>query len=234
MPASTVQHFGREELKAVGSLAGSVLAMGALMFLPAGTLYWERGWRFVILFLALTAAAMVYVWRVNPELFAVRRRFQEGSKRWDVIVATLTIVSMAAILPVAGLDDARFHWSEAPESVVWFGSLLFAVAYGWIAWAQAVNRHFELTVRIQTDRGHKVIDTGPYAIMRHPGYVGATGFVVGTALALGSYWALLPAALTTALLIGRTLGEEATLAGELSGYSEYMQRVRYRWVPGVW
>lgn len=234
MSTSPVQHFGQDQIKAVGSLAATLLAMGGLMFLPAGTLYWDRGWRFILLFLALTAAAMIYIRRVNPEILVVRRRFQSGSKRWDVVVATLTIMSMAAILPVAGLDDGRFRWSELPEWVVWLACFLFAASYAWIAWAQAVNRHFELTVRIQTDRGHKVIDSAPYAIMRHPGYIGAAGFVIGTALALGSLWALVPAAVAIVLLIGRTLAEEATLAAELPGYSDYMRRIRWRWVPGLW
>jgi protein-S-isoprenylcysteine O-methyltransferase Ste14 len=204
------------------------------MFIPAGTFDWPRGWWFLAVFLVLTAAAMLYLWRVNPEIFAARRRFQPGSKRWDVVVATLSILTMGAILPVAALDDARFHWSSMPGWVVAIGYLLFVASYAWIAWAQAVNRHFEPTVRIQTDRGHTVIDTGPYAIVRHPGYVGALGFATGMALALGSWWALLPAALAIALLIGRTLAEEATLAAELPGYADYMQRVRWRWVPGLW
>ena len=79
------------------------------------------------------------------------------------------------------------------------GYLLFAVSFAWVAWAQAVNRHFEPTVRIQTDRGHTVIDTGPYALIRHPGYIGAAGFVIGMALALGSLWALIPAAVGIAV-----------------------------------
>ena len=108
------------------------------------------------------------------------------------------------------------------------------LAYAWITRAQAVNRHFEPTVRIQTDRNHTVIDTGPYAVMRHPGYIGATGLVIGMALMLGSLWALIPAVVAIIILAGRTLGEEAVLKAELPGYAAYTQRVRYRWVPGVW
>ena len=115
-----------------------------------------------------------------------------------------------------------------------FAKSPFAASYALTTWAQAVNRHFEPTVRIQTERGHRVIDSGPYAVVRHPGYVGAVVMSVGVALALGSLWALVPAALVAVLLIGRTLAEEATLKAELPGYAEYTGRVRYRWTPGVW
>ena len=104
-----------------------------------------------------------------------------------------------------------------------------------LTWAQSVNKFFEPTVRIQTDRGHKVIDTGPYAIIRHPGYVSAYLLFVGFPLALGSLWAaLIPAILMVPGLVLKTLWEDLTLQEELPGYKEYAQRVRHRLVPGVW
>ena len=103
-----------------------------------------------------------------------------------------------------------------------------------MTWAESVNKFFEPTVRIQTDRGHKVIDTGPYALVRHPGYVAACLLFMGMPLALGSLWALIPAVLSCLLLVVRTILEDRTLREELSGYEEYTQRVRYRLIPGVW
>jgi protein-S-isoprenylcysteine O-methyltransferase Ste14 len=97
-----------------------------------------------------------------------------------------------------------------------------------------VNRFFERTGRIQTDRDHKVIDTGPYTVVRHPGYVGIILSCVGSALCLGSVWALIPAGLASALLVLRTCWEDQALQGELPGYKEYTERVRYRLIPGVW
>jgi len=231
---SAGRRFGPAEWQALGSLAATMVLMAVLLFWPAGTLAWARGWWFLLAFVALTIIAMAYLWRVNPEIFAARRRFHKGSKSWDIVVATLAMIAVAAILPVAALDDGRFHWSQPPVWIVLVGYLLFAAAYAWITQAQAVNRHFEPTVRIQTDRNHTVIDTGPYAVMRHPGYIGAAGMVIGMALMLGSLWALVPAAAAIVILAGRTLGEEAVLKAELPGYAEYTQRVRYRWVPGVW
>jgi protein-S-isoprenylcysteine O-methyltransferase Ste14 len=227
--------FGRDQVRALISLAIALVVMAVLLFWPAGTLSWALGWWFIGVFTALTLAAMIYLWRVNPEIFAARRHFRnEGSKGWDLVVASLAMIAVAAVLPVAGLDNQRFGWAPAPGWAVALGYVLLVVSYALTSWAQAVNRHFEPTVRIQTDRDHKVIDTGPYAIVRHPGYIGAVVLTIGTALALGSLWALVPATVVAVLLAGRTLGEEAALKAGLPGYREYTERVRYRWVPGIW
>jgi protein-S-isoprenylcysteine O-methyltransferase Ste14 len=226
--------FGAAELQSLGSLAITIVIMFGALFWPAGTLDWPRGWIFLSLFVALTLVAMVWIWRTNPELFAARSRYQKGTKAWDAVVATLTIILFAVILPVGALDDGRFHWAPQPDWVVLLGYVLMSAGFLGVTWAQSVNRHFEPTVRIQTDRGHKVIDTGPYAVIRHPGYAMAIVLVAGMALSLGSLYALIPAGLITALLIGRTLGEEAELRKGLEGYTEYTTRVRWRWIPGVW
>jgi protein-S-isoprenylcysteine O-methyltransferase Ste14 len=105
---------------------------------------------------------------------------------------------------------------------------------GIVTWAQAVNKFFEPTVRIQSNRGHTVIDAGPYAFVRHPGYMGGFFFAVGSALSLGSLWALIPAGFAGLLLILRTQWEDQTLQAELAGYTEYAARVRYKLMPAVW
>jgi len=112
-------------------------------------------------------------------------------------------------------------------------TLLIAGIVG-LTWAESVNKFFEPTVRIQRDRGHSVIDTGPYAIVRHPGYVAACLVCSGVPLSLGSLWALIPAILSCLLLVLRTIWEDRTLRDELAGYEEYTQRVRYRLIPAVW
>ena len=146
----------------------------------------------------------------------------------------LLIPAMVSILPVAALDDGRFRWLPMPWWVCLMGySLLIAGMVG-LTWAESVNKFFEPTVRIQTDRGHKVIDTGPYRIMRHPGYVFSFAFFLGIPLALGSLWGLIPAMLMCLMLVVRTVLEDRTLQAELPGYREYAQRVRYRLIPGVW
>jgi protein-S-isoprenylcysteine O-methyltransferase Ste14 len=112
-------------------------------------------------------------------------------------------------------------------------SLLIVGMLG-VTWAESVNKFFEPTVRIQTDRGHRVIDFGPYDIVRHPGYVSGFLVFIGTPLCLGSLWALIPAVLACLLLVVRTVWEDRTLRMELTGYEAYAQRVRYRLIPGVW
>jgi protein-S-isoprenylcysteine O-methyltransferase Ste14 len=121
-----------------------------------------------------------------------------------------------------------------PWWVCGVGYVLFLAGMGILTWAEAVNKFFEVTVRIQTERGQKVIDTGPYAIVRHPGYVGGVLFSLGIALCLGSLWALIPAGLASALLILRTQWEDQTLQAELPGYKDFTERVRYKLIPGVW
>ena len=141
---------------------------------------------------------------------------------------------MTAIPVLAALDGGRFHWFHVPWWACLLGYTLFITGMAGLTWAESVNKFFEPTVRIQTDREQGVIDTGPYAIVRHPGYVAACLFFVGIPLTLGSFWALIPATLSCLLLILRTIWEDRTLRHELAGYEAYAQRVRYRWIPGVW
>lgn len=224
----------RDEMLGYLSLAIVFAIMLVALFWPAGTIDWRRGWLFFSLFVAHTVFAMGWIRRENPELIAVRQKFQAGTRAWDAIVAPLIVLLFAAILPVAALDDARFRWAPMPDWVTLVGYILFTAGYYGTAWAQSVNRHFESSVRIQTDRDHKVIDTGPYARIRHPGYAFAILMTVGMALSLGSLYALIPVALCTILLAFRTLAEEAELHKGLQGYTEYATRVRYRWLPGIW
>jgi protein-S-isoprenylcysteine O-methyltransferase Ste14 len=205
-----------------------------LMFWPAGTIDWRRGWLFITLFTILMFIAVGWIARDNPELFAARSKVQKGTKGWDAILAPLTILAIFAIVPLAALDDARFRWAPTPDWVTLIGYGLLTAGFMGTTWAQSVNRHFETTVRIQSDRDHHVIDRGPYAHIRHPGYAFAVPLMAGMALSLGSLVALIPAALAAILLMIRTLGEDAMLHRELPGYADYAARVRYRWLPFVW
>jgi protein-S-isoprenylcysteine O-methyltransferase Ste14 len=215
------------------SLIITIVVMGLLLFAPAGTLGWARGWWFLTTSVAAVIIAIAVLWRLNPDIFVARSRVQPGTKTLDYLYLTMVLGGLVAILPVAGLDY-RFGWSQTPNWAVWFGYALFILGFAGQTWPQAVNRHFEPGVRIQDDRGHTVIDTGPYSIVRHPGYITASLFAIGMALCLGSWWALVPALIVVVGLIPRTLFEERTLIAELPGYREYTQRVRYRWVPGLW
>ena len=232
MPEATPTQ-NRAVLQSIVALVITIVVMGLLTFVPAGTLNWPRGWWFIVAFVVATLIAVAILWRLNPEIFAARSRVQPGTKTKDYIFLTLVLGGFFFILPIASLDF-RFGWSQVPDWVVWLGYLLFALSYAGQVWPQAVNRHFEPGVRIQEDRGQTVIDTGPYAIVRHPGYTSGSLLALSIPLCLGSWWALIPALVVVIGLIPRTLFEEQTLRAELPGYAEYTQRVKWRWVPGVW
>lgn len=215
------------------SLVVTIAVMALLLFGSAGTLDWPLGWWFILAFVVCVLIAMAVIWRANPELFTARSRVQPGTKTWDYIFLVLVMGGFIVMPLVAGLDF-RFGWSAVPNWVVVFGYVLFVLSFAGQTWPQAVNRHFEPGVRIQTDRGQTVIDTGPYAIVRHPGYISGALLALSIPPMLASWWALIPALVATLALAVRTPFEEKTLRAELPGYTEYAQRVRYRWVPGVW
>jgi protein-S-isoprenylcysteine O-methyltransferase Ste14 len=193
-----------------------------------------KGSIFVWVLLGTLVVAGLCIWLVNPEVLVARIRFHRGTKLWDGILLCFLLPAVYAVFVVGAMDAGRFHWSAVPWWVCGIGYVLFLIGVGIFTWAEAVNKFFEVTVRIQADRGHKVIDTGPYAIVRHPGYVGAMLFLVGAALGFASLWALIPAGLASILLLLRTRWEDRTLQAELPGYKEYAQRIRYRLIPGVW
>lgn len=219
--------------KSLLALAVTMAIVMALLFGAAGTLAWPLAWWFIAALLVAMLVSVLVLWRANPEIFVARSRVQAGTKGWDYIFIVVAIGGLAALFPVAGLDH-RFGWLPAPGWLIVLGYLLFVLSFVLQVWPQATNRYFEAGVRIQTERHHAVVDWGPYAFVRHPGYVGGALLAFGVALALGSIAALLPAILVTVALVIRTLMEDRTLQQELPGYADYARRVRYRWLPGIW
>ena len=218
----------------IGRVAVALIILAVLLFVPAGRITWTRGWLFLLVFTLLMFGAIVYFRRVNPQMFAIRSRVHPETKRWDKVVIGLLFLAMFAIPLVAGVDDGRLHRSSMSWLLVGLGYLLLITGWIGVAWAETVNPFFEPGVRIQTERGHHVIDTGPYAIVRHPGYVAASFMFAGFALSLGSWWALIPAALGSLVLVLRTVWEDRMLHVELPWYATYATRVRFRLIPGVW
>jgi protein-S-isoprenylcysteine O-methyltransferase Ste14 len=155
-------------------------------------------------------------------------------KSWDKIILVLLLISALGITIVGGLDAGRYGWSSAPLTLQVIALIALAGALALPNWAMMANHFHSGVVRIQHDRGHKVVSGGPYAYVRHPTYAGlvVTGFAAP--IALGSLWALVPGALMAVTIIVRTSLEDTTLKNELEGYSDYARRVRYRLVPGVW
>jgi protein-S-isoprenylcysteine O-methyltransferase Ste14 len=204
------------------------------LFLPAGTWAWFRGWLFLFVLVAASIVGTSYLRRVSPEVIAARINRREGTRRRDRNLGVIFLTTAMAIPILAALDDGRFHWLPVPWWVSLLGYTFLIAGLAGMTWAQSVNKFFEASVRIQTERGHMVIDTGPYAVVRHPGYAAGYLVFVGMPLALGSVWALVPVILLCPLLVLRTVWEDQLLREGLTGYREYAQRVRYRLVPGVW
>jgi protein-S-isoprenylcysteine O-methyltransferase Ste14 len=214
-----------------------LVAYGAVIFLAAGTLDWPWGWVLLVLLALVMASHVLILVPINPELLAERESGlgAAGTKRWDRwLTPVAASLGMAGVWVVAGLEF-RFSWTGGmPLWAHLAGLVVFVLGYALFMWAMAANAFFAEGVRIQTERGHTVATGGPYRVVRHPGYLGAIfGFVAGPFL-LGSWWALVPAALAAGGYLLRTALEDRTLQAELSGYREYAQRTRYRLFPGLW
>jgi protein-S-isoprenylcysteine O-methyltransferase Ste14 len=212
----------------------TMVVYGLALFACAGTLVWPAAWAYLGLMTAMLAGYMVIVGR-QPDLLAERRKPPADAKPWDKpLVAIIGVIGPVALLLACGFDR-RFHWSP-PMSATWKAAGLLLVVSGSALsnWAVATNRFFSSIVRIQRDRGHHVVDTGPYRRVRHPGYLASLAHMPGVALALGSLWALTIAGAIGVVVVVRTALEDRTLQDELDGYAEYAGRVRYRLLPGVW
>jgi len=168
---------------------------------------------------------------IDPGLGRERLRPAPGGEDRHFRLKVLPL--MLAIWAVAGLD-IRFGWSHVPGWAHALGLLLVAAGLGLAGWAVRVNRFFSPVVRVQSERGHHLIDRGPYRWVRHPGYAGSVLCAAASAPALGSWWALVPAALYAVAFIRRALREERFLRKELDGYEAYAGRVTSRMVPGAW
>lgn len=212
----------------------TVVLFVAGLFQTAGHWGWTRGWLYIGLITAGETARTLYVRRKNPDLLARRGKIGSGTKKWDMVLLGCFGFAYFGILAIAALDK-RHGWSEMSEWLWPVGFLLYAFHVVVTTAAMTVNPHFEKTVRIQHDLNHRVIDSGPYHIIRHPGYLATIlGFILPVPFLLGSWWAFLPAFIAVLLLVIRTACEDRTLHRELEGYEEYAERVRFRLVPGVW
>lgn len=221
----------------IGKHFGMALAVGVPLFIGAGTFAWNWAWLFTGLTLIGWVVLSFVLARVNPELLnerGKRAKHLTGTKRWDWIIMTIYSVLLVATPLVAGLDY-RYGWSSpTADGIKVIGIVVLVVSFVPLTWSMAVNRFFEPTVRIQMNREHQVITTGPYRYVRHPGYVGVILQFVTLPLSLGTLTAWLPALLGATLYMLRTELEDRTLQAELPGYADYAQRTRYRLLPGVW
>jgi protein-S-isoprenylcysteine O-methyltransferase Ste14 len=216
------------------NLLAVILILAAILFISAGRLDWLQAWLFVMAFGGFLT--FYGLWGVRNDQGQLNERSQVGknTKGWDKVILTVYTILLIGMLVLAGLDAGRFRWAPAPLVLQGLGWLGTAFAGFMVWWTVSVNTFLSRTVRIQEDRGQRVIDTGPYSRVRHPMYLGIIVLMISIPLLLGSLWALIPGVLIGALFTVRTALEDRTLLQELPGYPEYANRVRYRLLPRIW
>lgn len=219
--------------KTLFSLVALAVALGLLLFVAAGTPRYWQGWTYLAVFTGASTLITLYLIKHEPAL--LRRRLKGGpqaekepAQRVIMVFASLGFV---ALLVVPALDD-RFGWSRVGLPVVIIGNILVALGFYFIFRVYKENAFASATIEVAENQ--KVISTGPYALVRHPMYASAFLYLIGTPLALGSYWGLLAVLFMMPFLIWRLLDEEKFLAKNLPGYSEYQKKIRHRLVPHVW
>ena len=204
--------------------------LGLFFFLPAGTInYWEA-WVYLALLFTPMFFMMHYLIKNDPALLERRMRTKEKDAEQNLIIKISYIYYIVVFL-LPGFDK-RYGWSDTPLWAIIAAQILVLLGYIMVIWVFRTNSYASRTVEVDQDQ--KVIDTGPYAIVRHPMYTGVTMLYIMSPLALGSYWVVIPALMIIPLLVARILSEERILAKELTDYTEYQQKVNYRLLPGIW
>jgi len=207
-----------------------VVVAAVALFASAGTVVIPGFWIYVAIFAAVIAVSFAIL---DPGL--LRERMRPGGQRPPLALRLFSIVIVLHLI-VAGLDRGRLHWSDnVPDWLQAAGLVLVAAGYALALWAMLVNRFFSSVVRIQSDRGHHVITTGPYAFIRHPGYLAGIVIIGASGMALGSWLAAaMLAVLSLPFLLHRAVTEDRVLQAELPGYRNYAARVRWRLLPRIW
>jgi len=211
-------------------LAAALVLLPLFFFLPAGTIrYWEA-WVYLAILLIPVFFVMRYLLKHDPVFLERRMRTREQQAPQKLVIK-LSFLWFFLVFILPGLDQ-RFGWSNVPIAAVLAADLVVLLGYGVILRVFRENRYASRVVEVE--KGQPVIQSGPYRVIRHPMYLGTVLMYLATPVALGSWWALLPALLIVPILVLRVRNEEKVLAEQLPGYREYMQKTRYRLIPGVW
>jgi len=215
----------------------AMLFNAILFFAAAGRIDLPRAWAYIIIIALLQTVIFILMFTRFPEMAEVvnARGEMKMPKVWDKLFALFYTIITIILLPlITGLDVGRYSWSSL--NIWWMvpGIIFLLFAMFFSTWALLENKFFELGVRVQKERGQKVISTGPYAIVRHPGYIAFIFLYFSFPLIVGSFYALFASLFTALLLVIRTSLEDATLQKELDGYVEYTKKTKYRLIPFIW
>jgi protein-S-isoprenylcysteine O-methyltransferase Ste14 len=209
--------------------------MGVVLFVAAGNWAWPQAWAFVVIFVAGSIGFSLWLMRRDPALLASRLTLnQKGTAAWDRVFLSVFILLWYVWLAVMALDAQRWHLSHMPVALNVLGGVLMIAGFLATMRVFLENSFAAPVVRVQDERGQRVIDTGPYAVVRHPMYAAAILYLAGLPLLLGSWIGLAVAPLFVAGMAPRAIAEERLLAQSLPGYADYMTRVRWRLIPGLW
>ena len=205
------------------------------LFLPAGTVAWQAGWIFLGMFFVWFIAVNMWLFKHNPGLLQERMKLgRSDQKGWDKVLFPILLVIPFLWLVFISLDAVRFHWSPVPTLVQAVGAAVLLCSFGLFFLVFRENSFLSTVVRVQSDRGHKVVSTGPYHYVRHPMYAAMLIFIIGTSLLLGSWYGILVGMVFVIGFARRAVLEERTLRKELPGYEDYMKEVKFRIIPFFW
>lgn len=219
--------------KALLSVPALTCVIGVIIFFAAGTMYYWQAWLYLLDFMVVSLLITIYLIKNDPELLKRRMRGgpQAESRRSQKLIMLLTSLCFIALVVIPGLDR-RFGWSSVPTAIAIIGDVLVAIGFYFIFLVYQENTYTSATIEVAANQ--EVIDSGPYSVVRHPMYASALLYLLGTPLALASYWGLIPFVVIIPLLMWRLLDEEKLLRTELAGYKQYQERTRYRLLPGIW
>ena len=236
MPEKNSKKFRTATIKQFLITSIFLLVQIVIFFVSAGYTIGQRPWIYFITAFIHYSISTAVQYKLNPKLLAERLKIKrEGSKLWDEILMRISnLMIIIAIPAIAGLDVGRFQWSNIDVFFAPLGLVLVGISSVILNYAMYVNIHFEPTVRIQKEGGHKVISSGPYGIIRHPGYLAGILFAISIPLLIGSVFTFIPVCIYTLLIVIRTWLEDKTLKKELEGYKDYSKHVRYKLLPGIW
>jgi protein-S-isoprenylcysteine O-methyltransferase Ste14 len=217
-------------MKALWRFLPGIPILGAMFFLPAGTLFYWEAWVYMAIIFIPMAFVVAYFIKNEPELLERRLRMREKEAEQKLIIKLSYLYFLIAFL-LPGFDK-RYGWSSVPATGVIIADVMVLLGYAFFALVLKENQYASRIIEVEEQQ--KVITTGPYAWVRHPMYLAVSVMYIFSPLALGSYWAMLSTILLLILLVARIRNEERVLLGELKGYREYTQQTKYRLIPGIW